>query len=167
MKIELNNIKIFSYDNNNEQHRNLLMEFEGESKSKYIQDIGIRLTSSINKKIDIFDKGFIASINDKCFGYIFISKIIKDDVFLEYSIINSYKGKGLGKILLEEVSEYLMDNYNIKSITLDIEPSNVASISTALNCGYMVDEDEYIKRNMNGKILYRIYNYNYINKRKK
>lgn len=167
MEINLNNIKLSSYDDNNSKHKNLLIEFEGESKSKYIQDIGIRLISSNDKKSDIFDKGFIVSMNDKLFGYVFISKKIKDDIFLEYSIIKDCRGKGLGKVLLEEVSDYLMSNYNIKSITLDIDPSNVASVMTALSCGYMEDDEEYLKRNMSGKILYRIDNFNYINKRKK
>ena len=60
-----------------------------------------------------------------------------------------------------------MDNYNIKSISLDIDPSNLPSISTALSVGYVVDDEEYINRGMEGKILYRMDNYNYINKRKK
>ena len=100
-------------------------------------------------------------------GYVFISKIIKYDIYLEYSILKEYRGKGLGKLLLSEISNYLIDNYNIKSIMLDIDPSNVPSIMTAVSCGYIADDEEYISRNMNGKILYRIDNYNYINKRKK
>ena len=60
-----------------------------------------------------------------------------------------------------------MENYNIKSIILDIDPSNVPSVMTAISSGYMEDEEEYLNRNMNGKMLYRIDNYNYVNKRKK
>ena len=167
MKVELNSVDLYSYDANNDNHKILLGKFIGESKSKYIQDIDIRLISSNDKKSDIFDKGFIASNNNECFGYVFISKIIKDEIFLEISILKEYRGKGFGKILLEEVSEYIMSNYNIRAITLDIDPSNVSSVMTALSCGYLEDEDEYLKRNMNGKILYRMDNYNYINKRKK
>ncbi len=167
MEIELNNVKLVSYDDSNNKHKSLLMNFSNESKSNYIQDIEIRLTSSNNKKSGVFDRGFIASSNDECFGYVFISKLIKDEMFLEISILKEYRGKGLGKILLEEVSEYIISNYNVKSIILDIDPSNIASVMTALSCGYMEDEDEYLKRNMNGKILYRMDNYNYINKRKK
>jgi RimJ/RimL family protein N-acetyltransferase len=60
-----------------------------------------------------------------------------------------------------------MNEYNIKCLVLDIDPSNIASIKTALNAGYELDEEEYIKRGMTGKILYRLDNYNYINKRSK
>ena len=60
-----------------------------------------------------------------------------------------------------------MNKHNIRSIVLDIDPSNLSSIGTALSVGYQIDEEEYINRNMEGKILYRLDNYNYINKRRK
>ena len=60
-----------------------------------------------------------------------------------------------------------MNNCNVKSIVLDIDPSNIPSIMTAISAFYIEDEDEYLERNMNGKILYRIDNANYVNKRKK
>lgn len=82
-------------------------------------------------------------------------------------MLKEYRGKKYEKLILSEVSNYLFENYNIKTISLDIEPSNIASIRTALSCGYIPDEDEYLSRNMNGKILYHLDNYNYINKRRK
>lgn len=167
MTIELNNIKLSLYDNNNSGHINLLMDLEGESKSEYIHDIRARLIEGNLKKDFPFGVGFVVSFYDKVVGYVFISKRIKDEIFLEYSLSSKYRGKGYGKILLDEVSFYLMDNYNIKSISLDIDPSNLPSISTALSVGYVVDDEEYINRGMEGKILYRMDNYNYINKRKK
>ena len=97
----------------------------------------------------------------------FISKRVNDEIFVEYSIVNEFRGKGYGKLVLSEVSEYLFNNYNIKSISLDIEPSNIASIMTAVSVGYIENEEEYMKRNMCGKVLYRMDNYNYVNKRKK
>lgn len=167
MKIELNNIVLSSYNEEDIKHNNLISKFLNNSSSNYVHDIDRRLMDNKRKNDSIFDKGYIVSLNNNLIGYIFISKLIKDDIYLEYSILKEYRGKGLGKMLLSEISNYLMDNYNIKSIVLDIDPSNIPSIMTAVSCGYMVDEDEYIERNMNGKILYRIDNYNYVNKRKK
>lgn len=167
MGVELDNIKICFYDSSNIRHNELLMELEGDSKSSYIHDIRSRLMSWKNKKDIPFDVGYVVQLGDQFIGYFFISKRIKDEVFLEYSLINKFKGKGYGKLMLSEVSEYLFNNYNIKSITLDIEPSNLPSVMTAVSVGYTVDEDDYLERNMNGKILYRMDNYNYVNKRKK
>ena len=97
----------------------------------------------------------------------FISKCVNDEVYLENSILKEYRGKKYGKLILNDISNYLFQNYNIKCITLDIDPSNIASIKTALSCGYTIDEEEYLDRNMSGKILYRLDNYNYVSKRRK
>ena len=167
MTNKLNNIVLNCYDEKDDNHNRLLLEFLGNSSSNYIHDIDRRLKNNKIKNDCIFDRGYIVSFNDILIGYVFISKLIKDDLYLEYSILKDYRGKGFGKLLLNEVSIYLIDNYNIKSIVLDIDPSNTPSIMTAVSCGYIADEEEYIERNMNGKILYRIDNYNYVNKRKK
>lgn len=167
MELVLDNIKLCFYDEKIVEHKELLLEFEGNSKSEYIHDIKERLIDGKNKKDIPFDVGYVVCLNDKFIGYAFISKRIKDEIFLEYSIVNEFRGKGYGKLVLGEVSEYLFSNYNIKNISLDIEPSNVASVMTAVGVGYIEDEEEYMKRNMNGKVLYRMDNYNYVNKRKK
>lgn len=167
MNVQLENISLLIYDNNNEIHNQVLNQFEGESKSQYIHDIKERIKNSCNKKNFPFDMGFLVSINNEIIGYIFISKNILDQVYLEYSLLKKYRGNKYGKLILSEVSDYLMNEYNIKSLVLDIDPSNTPSIRTAIGCGYEIDEEEYLKRNMIGKILYRLDNYNYINKRKK
>lgn len=167
MDLVLENIKLCFYDDNNLEHKKVLMELEGNSKSNYIHDIGSRLVNSKNKKDIPFDVGYVVSLGESFIGYVFISKRIRDEIFLEYSLINEFRGKGYGKLVLSEVSNYLFSNYNIKSITLDIDPSNMASIMTAVSVGFDVLEDDYLERNMNGKILYRIDNYNYVDKRKR
>lgn len=65
------------------------------------------------------------------------------------------------------VSDYLFENYNIKDITLDIDPSNIASVQTALSCGYDLDEEEYLEKGLQGRTLYKKDNIYYCNKRKK
>ena len=83
---------------------------------------------------------------------------------------NKYKGK-IGQTAIGTLEIRTYDDgstkYNIKSLVLDIDPSNTPSIRTALSCGYEIDEEEYLKRNMSGKILYRLDNYNYVNKKRK
>lgn len=167
MNIQLENIMLSIYDESNIKQDEVLNKFEGESKSNYIHDIKERIKNSVNKKSFPFDIGYFISVNNEIVGYIFISKNISDEVFLEYSVLKEKRGKGYAKIILSEVSNYLMNEYNIKCLVLDIDPSNIASIKTALNAGYELDEEEYMKRGMTGKILYRLDNYNYINKRSK
>lgn len=167
MNLQLENIILSLYDSNNEKHNQVLNEFETESKSQYIHDIKERIKDSINKKSFPFDTGFFVIINNEIVGYMFISKNILDEVYLESSLLKEYRGKKYGKLILNDVSNYLMNECNIRSLVLDIDPSNTPSIRTAISCGYEMDEEEYLKRNMSGKILYRLDNYNYVNKRRK
>lgn len=167
MNLILENITLLVYNNNNEKHNQVLDKFNNESKSQYIHDINERIKDSKNRKSFPFDIGFLVIINNDIVGYMFISKKINDEVYLESSLLKEYRGKKYGRIILNDVSNYLMNEYNIRSIVLDIDPSNTPSIRTAISCGYEIDEEEYLKRNMSGKILYRLDNYNYINKRKK
>ena len=165
--MKINNIELSLYDSSNEAHNKLLKEFESTSKSNYIHSIKERLVNFNTMKTFPFETSFFVAINNKIIGYLFISKCVNDEVYLENSILKEYRGMGYGKIILNDISNYLIDNYNIKSIVLDISPSNIASIKTALSCGYTMDEEEYLDRNMSGKILYRLDNYNYVSKRRK
>lgn len=167
MNLQLENIVLSTYDINNEKHNEVLDKFENESKSQYIHDIKERIKDFKNKKSFPFDTGFFVVINNDIVGYMFISKNISDEVYLESSLLKEYRGKKYGKLILNDVSNYLMNEYNIRSLILDIDPSNIPSIRTAISCGYEIDEEEYLKRNMSGKILYRLDNYNYINKKRK
>lgn len=166
MNIKLENITLCIYDNS-ETHNEILLEYEGESKSKYIHEIKERIKNTINQRNIPFECGFLVKIDNEIIGYLFISKKIKDEVFLESSILKKHRGKKYSTLILNEVSNYLMDEHNIKSIMLDIDPSNLSSIRSALSAGYQIDEEEFINRKMDGKILYRLDNYNYINKKRK
>lgn len=166
MNIELEKITLCIYDNS-EEHNNILLEFDGDSKSKYIHEIKERIKNTVNQRNIPFESGFLIKIDNQIIGYMFISKKRNDEVFLEYSILKKYRGKKYSTLILNEVSNYLMNEHNIRSIALDIDPSNLSSIRSALSAGYEIDEEEYINRKMEGKILYRLDNYNYINRKRK
>jgi len=167
MNIKLENIELCVYDDDNQVHEQLIKELQDNSKSIYINDTERRIKDFKYKKNFPFDVGFFVQINNELVGYMYISKNNLDEVFLESSLFNKYKGRKYGKLILEEVSNYLINEYNLKSLVLDIDPSNMPAIKTALSVGYEIDEEEYMKRGMTGKILYRLDNYNYINKRRK
>jgi len=88
-------------------------------------------------------------------------------VFLEYAILKEFRGMGYASNLINEVSNYLFEEYNIRSIRLDIDPSNKKSILAANSCGFFLDEEEYESRNYMGKMQFVRESDCYINKRKK
>ena len=92
--------------------------------------------------------------------------MVNDEVFLEYSILKEYRGKGYGSNIIREITDYLFEKHNIRSIRLDIDPSNRNSINVAQACGYAVDEDEFESHNYIGRMQFVRENAFYVSKRR-
>ena len=76
----------------------------------------------------------------------------KDVAFIELSILKEYRGLGLGKLSIDEISNYLFENYNIKELRADVDPSNKKSIDMLSSSNFYPDEEQYEKNNYEGKI---------------
>lgn len=163
--IELQSLSLTKY---NEKYESIKEELEkGISASKYIHQIKERLEKSNKEDKTIYNNAFIVLEQNNPIGYLFISSMINDEVFIEYSILKEYRRKGYGKKLVNEISDYLFENNNIKSIILDIDPSNKNSMLLASSCGFFFDEDDYESRNFIGKMRFIKESNCYINKRRK
>lgn len=162
--IELQTLSLTKYD---EKYNQIKEELEnGISSSKYIHQIKERLENSNKKDKTIYNSAFIVLEEKNPIGYLFISSMINDEVFIEYSILKEYRQKGYGKKVVNEISDYLFENNNIKSIILDIDPSNKNSMLLASSCGFFFDEDDYEERNFVGKMRFIKESNCYINKRR-
>lgn len=138
---KLDKLYLSFYDSNNIDHRLAKKELlSGKSYSKYIKQIDDRL---VDKKHECFslDSAYLVYLQGKVIGYVFLSNINKYKIYVEYSIIDNYRKKGIGKLLLIEITEYILNNYNVKEIALDIDMSNLASINLAESCGYYMEEE--------------------------
>lgn len=161
--IELQTLSLTKYD---EKYSEIKEELEnGTSSSGFIHQIKERLENSNNNKT-IFNSGFIILDGDIPVGYLFISSNINDEVFLECSILKEFRGMGYGSRVTNEISDYLFEKQNVRSIKLDIDPSNKKSILAANSCGFFLDEEEYESRNYTGKMKFVKESNCYINKRK-
>ena len=166
MKIELETLNLIRY--NYDKHNLIKEELSfGNSNSKYVQKISERLELSSNNDKSIYQSAFVVEDKGISIGYLYISNVSDDEVFLECSILKDFRKKGYGSKILKEVSEYLFQKENIRNIRLDIEPSNIASISTAKACGFDFDQEEYENRNFIGKMQFIKESDCYISKRKK
>ena len=65
MEIQLSNLKLCNYNSEKFEHKDFLLEMEGDSKSSYIHDIKNRLLQSCTNNNVVFNKGYIVSVNDK------------------------------------------------------------------------------------------------------
>lgn len=166
MNIELETLQLVRYSEQN--HKNLKDDFEnGKSFSKYIHQIGERLEYSSNDNKNIFNTAFVVLDEEVAIGYLFISSMINDEVFLEYAVLKEFRGMGYGSSIVNDVSDYLFQNFNIRSVRLDIDPSNKNSLLVANSCGFILDEENFENRNFIGKMQFVKENYNYISKRRK
>mgnify|MGYP003303843978 CR=1 FL=1 len=46
-------------------------------------------------------------------GYLYISSMVRDEVFLEYAVLKEERGKGYGSDIIRETTDYLFQNHNI------------------------------------------------------
>lgn len=162
--IKLETLILTRYD---EKYSKIKEEFEnGISSSKYIHQIKERLENSKDNNKTIFNSAFIILDEDIPVGYLFISSNINDEVFLECSILKEFRGMGYGSRITNEISDYLFQEHNIRSIKLDIDPSNKKSIMAANSCGFFLDEEDYELRNYTGKMKFIKESNCYINKRR-
>lgn len=165
MNIELETLVLIRY--NDDKHSELKSEFLGNSNSKYVQKIDERLELSRNNDKSIYQSAFVVEDNGTSIGYLYISNISNDEVFLECSVLKEFRKQGYGSRILREVSDYLFETHNIRNIRLDIDPSNIGSITTAKSCGFDLDEEEYENRNFIGKMQFVKESDCYISKREK
>lgn len=164
MNIELETLSLIKY--NKDKYKEVQDELDkGESSSKYIHQIKERL--ELSNYNNIYQNAYIVLDKDTPVGYLYISSMINDEVYLEYSILKRYRNMGYASDLLYEISNYLFENCNIKNIKLDIDPSNKGSILVANSNGYILDEEDYEKRNYLGKMKFIKESDCYISKRRK
>lgn len=165
MNIELDSLILTRYSE--EKHKFLKDEFEsGKSHSEYIHQIGQRLETSKDNNRSIYQSAFVVEDLGIPIGYVFISSMIRDEVFLEYAVLEEHRGKGYGSDIIRETSDYLFQNHNIRAIRLDIDPSNKNSINAAEASGYNVDEDEFASRNYTGRMQFVKDSEYYVSKRR-
>lgn len=74
---------------------------------------------------------------------------------------------GYGRTLLNEISNYLFEQYNIRCVKGDVDPSNKNSQQMLEACGYLFDEEEYERRNFIGNMVFFKESDCYVSKRRK
>ena len=140
MQIDLGDFCLELFNDSNPQHIWLAEQFNKESKFDFISMIDSRLKLNNKSKKFPFGMAFVVSSSNTLLGYMFISSVRQDEVYLESSLLQDKRRRGIGKALLKAMTDYLFDNYNIKEIALDIYVSNEAGINTAISCDYYQDE---------------------------
>ena len=81
-----------------------------DDNNKYVKQVEERLNKSNSDTV--FDRGFLVKLQDKIIGYVYFSPISSYRLYLEYSVLKSERKKGYGKLILNEATNYILENYN-------------------------------------------------------
>lgn len=153
IKIDLETLSLCRYDEF--LFSKVKEEFiNGISASNFIHSIKERLEISNSNPLFTFQSAYIVVRENSPIGYVYVSGINNDEVYLEYSVLNKFRSQGNGTLIINEVCNYLYENYNIKSVKLDISPNNKMSIQLAEKCGFIFDEEDYENRNYCGNMTF-------------
>jgi len=120
-----------------------------EEVDKRLHGLGGVMLSVISHPF--FGRGFLTSLDDTLFGYLHVGNYneLEKAIYLRAAIDKNQRKNGLGKRLLQEITDYTFLNYQeVECIKLKIARDNIASRNTAISCGYMwLEDDFYIKYN--------------------
>lgn len=144
MKLETLNLVCY-----NDSYFDILNKLKEDDVNHYVKQIDERLILGNHENEIKLGSGYFVELDSKIIGYIYFSPISNYRMYLEYSILKSERGKGYGTLLLSEATNYIFNNYNIRNINLNINKSNLASMNTALSCGYTYDECDLINNSDN------------------
>lgn len=136
----IENMIIRNFDK--EKDKYILEEINGISKSNMIHQIEERLLTSRKTTSLEFDNAYLIDMNNKTVAYIYFSGKSKQAIYFENLIFKEFRNKGLGKYILENISEYVFkNNTDLKEIKLSIDRSNIASMKVAESIGYICDDN--------------------------
>ncbi|MBE6154785.1 MAG: GNAT family N-acetyltransferase [Firmicutes bacterium] len=148
--MKLNTIDLITFDKNNPIHLEFLKSLiKDESIIKRFHGFSSGLLHT--KKDEFFGQAYFLEENNELFGFVDIGNYIVDEksVYLRIAVDKNKRGKGYGKKILEEVSEFIFKNkLQVESIKVKIANDNIQSLNMAASCGYeWVNSDYYIKYN--------------------
>lgn len=142
--INLETIALLENNTKNESFKTVTQKLIEQSQGSYIHQLEERLRDSRKGDGLLFSNAYLALFQGTIFGYLYVSSMRKNSVYLEYMVLEQFRGQHLGSKLLDETTNFLFENFdNLKEIHLDISRDNQKSINTAESCGYYFDSDTY------------------------
>lgn len=146
-KVTLENLDLVAFDKDNENHISFLKSLI-KDKTLLARFQGITGNLLHSHSNEFFNRSFFVSLKDslKLIGFISIGNydIHEKCVYLKAAIDINERGKGYGKELLSEVTNFIFNNYNqVETIRVKIANDNKASLGIASACGYKWYRDDY------------------------
>ena len=143
------NIFLETFDNTNNEHLKIYKEFQTNSKSDMINEVEQRLVLSRSVDNLEYANSYLIKYENNIVGYLYLTAKSKKDsyIYLEMSILKEFRGKHLGRMLLEEITNYIYEkNTDLREIRFSIDRSNTASMVASEAAGFYPDDDDYLNK---------------------
>lgn len=140
------NIYLDTFDKTKDEHLRVYKEFNTTSKSDMINEIEQRLVLSRNVESLEYANSYLIVYKNNIVGYLYLTAKSKKDsyIYLEMSILKEFRGQHLGRMLLENITDYIYENNtDLREIRFSIDRSNTASMIASEAAGFYPDEDDY------------------------
>lgn len=143
--INLKRFRLEEIDITKQEHLDMIKEFDNDPLVKqYLypyKNSFYDLVCDAIKTDDIFRTFYVIYFSNKAIGYIEIESPNK--TFLNLALIKSERRKGYSKLLLQELSDCLLENYsNVNSVNAIIRKDNRNSISAVESAGLIKTEED-------------------------
>ncbi len=142
------------YDNGNKSHRDflksLLREIEEEGElGERLGDIEYMFLNSY-QDIDEFrldnQNAYLIESDGVLVGFVYLY-VNKERVVLIYmGILEEFRSRGYGSLVTRELTDYILENFDVKGIQVQVESDNIRSLKAIKRAGFQnIYDDFYFK----------------------
>ncbi len=147
---KLGSLSLNTFDKNNKEMLEFLKKLiKDETITSRFQGLTDGLLRNPNN--EFFRHSFLVTHDNNLIGYVGVGGFNETErcVYLRYAVDKDKRGKSYGKMLLNEVSEYIFRKYpQVESVRLKIADDNKASLNASSYCGFKwIGDDFYAKAN--------------------
>lgn len=126
----------------NEGHIDVMEKFRDKVAVDMCYDVMVDVERTKEQLCQCEDYYLIKNSNGY-FGYLCISDRFSGEKELSYIIQENLRQKGLGTVVLNTISKYLLEeDVDTSSVILDIKTNNVSGIKLAVKCGFIEVESQ-------------------------
>ena len=138
MEIVLEDFTLIKIDRTNDIHNRFIKEVDMDTDiKKYLYPYNNSLDDFIDTRysgIDIFNNFYVITYENRIIGYMEIESF--KEVKLNYALLKDERGKGLGSLLIRELTNYILSNYpDVISVNTIIRNENKSSIHASIKGG--------------------------------
>lgn len=119
----------------NKKHYRAIRKLRDHKAKKEAFDLKYQLDSM--KQDNMVGNNYLITDIKNYLGFIYISPVDDGERVLSIIVNRKLRNKGLGTIIIDGISDYLLDGNYADIIRMNVRRDNKASIKMAIKCGFL------------------------------